>query len=150
MKSLVFTLVLMMCSGTASADIVCREKGSQMEVNRCAQDNYRKIESTLNDELDQFDVLLKEQPRELKLLRQSQSAWLGYVDAQMAFRFPTAEGADPIRYFGSMYWSEFYDAKSLYLQARIKELHQIRQMMPQWLEMRDVVDEAERQGARDE
>lgn len=150
MKSLALALALMMPCGLAAAVATCEEEGSQMDINRCAQDEYKASEATLADELRQLEVLLAQQPRELQLLRRSQVTWLDYVNAQLALRFPSADGTDPVRYFGTMYWSEYYGARSSYLLTRIDELRQIRRMMPQWLEMRDVADEVQQKGAGNE
>ena len=145
MRPLRFMLLLMTFCGTASADITCREEGTQMEVDRCAQDRYERSKADLDNELGRLELLLEKQPRELELLRRSQAAWIEHVNAELALRFPSPEGQKPERYFGSMYWSEYYSARAEHLLRRIADLRQIRQMMPNWLEMRDVVDDVSSQ-----
>lgn len=142
-------VVLMIAAGDGLAStIACQETGSQMEINRCSKDDYEASKVDLDKELRQLEMLLEGQPRELQLLGRSQSAWLKFVDSEMALRFPSPDGKDPVLYFGSMYWSEYFGAKAAIVRERIVQLRETFRMMPGWLETRDVADQVPLQRKR--
>jgi uncharacterized protein YecT (DUF1311 family) len=60
-------------------------------------------------------------------LREAQRAWLKYVDFHLKTIFTLNDGEVPTHRYGSIYISEYAEAKQALIERRIAELEELRQ-----------------------
>ncbi|MFZ0872032.1 MAG: lysozyme inhibitor LprI family protein [Rhodanobacter sp.] len=63
----------------------CSNATSQMAMNVCADQAYRKTDAELNAVYSQINVRLKQDKEATKLLVNAQKAWLAFRDAECTF-----------------------------------------------------------------
>lgn len=102
---------------------------SQAEMNEMALDELAKADDRLNEV---YQALLSERDREKKFvadLKQAQRAWLKYVDFHLKSVFTLNDGEVPTHRYGSIYLSEYAEAKKALLERRTAELEELRQQI---------------------
>jgi uncharacterized protein YecT (DUF1311 family) len=90
----------------------CDPAGTQLEMNQCASDDLRKADDELNAVYRQVLASMKGQPVAQQRLRAAQRLWVQLRDADLAARFPLAEGQNPYVEYGSIYPLEYAMAKA--------------------------------------
>jgi uncharacterized protein YecT (DUF1311 family) len=124
MKKITLTLALLLFSSMAYAEesaIECKEDGNQMEMNKCAYDEFQKADKELNKVYKELREAKKEDNLFLKNLKKAQKAWIVYRDADLDAQF-TCKGGD-LRYcFGSMYGLMLNSSKAELTNQRVKLL----------------------------
>lgn len=71
----------------AQQEIKCNDAGTQLELNACAADDFRKADRELNEV---YAALLKKEAGDrtfIKKLRAAQRAWLAFRDAELEATF---------------------------------------------------------------
>ncbi|CAA6810376.1 MAG: Unknown protein [uncultured Sulfurovum sp.] len=122
------TLCLALLLGTsiyalAEGGIECKEDGTQMEMNKCAYDDFLRADRELNHIYQALRRAKRENILYLRNLRKAQKAWLVYRDADLDAQF-SCEGGDLRSCFGSMYGLSLNSAKAELTNQRIKILRE--------------------------
>ncbi|CAA6818015.1 MAG: Unknown protein [uncultured Sulfurovum sp.] len=118
---LLATLVLATTLYGAEGPIKCKEDGTQLEMNKCAHDDFLKADKELNQVYKALRKVKKEDKLFLKNLKKAQRAWLAYRDADLDAQF-TCEGGDLRSCFGSMYGLLLNGSKAELTLQRVKIL----------------------------
>jgi uncharacterized protein YecT (DUF1311 family) len=66
----------------------CSEAKTQVEMNDCASEEFKKEDAELNRVYQEILKKYKDDPVFIKKLREAQQAWLKFRDAQFEARFP--------------------------------------------------------------
>ncbi|MCF3495285.1 MAG: lysozyme inhibitor LprI family protein [Stenotrophomonas sp.] len=116
MKAL-FALALLLGTAApawaASADADgCNPEGTQMELNACADRDFRKADAELNAVYRQVLAKLAGQPVALARLKDAQRLWVQLRDADLEARYPVGKDENPRVLYGSMYPMLYLHAKS--------------------------------------
>jgi uncharacterized protein YecT (DUF1311 family) len=121
MTTILSVLLLTSMAYSAEATLECKEDGNQMEMNKCAYDDFQKADKELNETYKALRAAKKEDKLFLKNLKIAQKAWLVYRDADLDAEF-TCKGGD-LRYcFGSMYGLMLNSSKAELTNQRVKIL----------------------------
>jgi uncharacterized protein YecT (DUF1311 family) len=124
MKTITTILSILLLTSMAYSvenEIQCKEDGNQMEMNKCAYDNFQKADKELNKVYKELRAAKKDDKLFLKNLKTAQKAWLVYRDADLDAQF-TCKGGD-LRYcFGSMYGLLLNSSKAELTNQRVKIL----------------------------
>lgn len=101
--SIVFLLIAAMTAigGQAHSADKCDPAGNQMEMNICAEDEFKKADAELNKV---YNTLLQKEKSDLlfiKKLRESQKAWIKFRDTELDATFACENSA--LVCWGSMY-----------------------------------------------
>ncbi len=80
----------------------CQSELSQMELNQCYCNEYRKANAELNKMYQQVLSANAGEPQVPEKLKAAQRAWLAFRDAQLEAIYPTT-GSDPREQYGSIY-----------------------------------------------
>ncbi|MGH9836125.1 MAG: lysozyme inhibitor LprI family protein [Blastocatellia bacterium] len=94
----------------------CAGLTTQSEMNRCAQDEYKKVDAELNRVYQQ--VISKLEPEHRERLKIAQRAWLTFRDAHCDCEAFTFNG-------GSMQPLSYYSCLSATTKERITQLRQL-------------------------
>ena len=121
MTTILAVLLLTSMAYSAEDGIQCKEDGNQMEMNKCAYDDFQTADKELNKVYKELRVAKKDDKLFLKNLKTAQKAWLVYRDADLDAQF-TCKGGDLKYCFGSMYGLMFNSSKSELTKQRVKIL----------------------------
>jgi uncharacterized protein YecT (DUF1311 family) len=113
----VFALALLLGTAApawaASADADgCNPEGTQMELNACADRDFRKADAELNAVYRQVVAKLAGQPVALARLKDAQRLWVQLRDADLEARYPVGKDENPRVLYGSMYPMLYSGAKA--------------------------------------
>jgi uncharacterized protein YecT (DUF1311 family) len=98
---------------------------SQAEMNMDSGKRLEKADAELNKVYKRV-LAQNEGDKEFSaVIKESQRAWLKYVELQMKVLFFVKEGENPREVYGSVYPTEFAEAKSTLIAARTKELKEM-------------------------
>jgi uncharacterized protein YecT (DUF1311 family) len=98
---------------------------SQAEMNMESGKRLEKADAELNKVYKQV-LAQNEGDKEFSaVIKESQRAWLKYVELQMKVLFFVKEGENPREVYGSVYPTEFAEAKAALITARTKELKEM-------------------------
>jgi uncharacterized protein YecT (DUF1311 family) len=95
---------------------------SQREMNAKAGEELGKTDAELNKLYQRVLQQRKGEPDFAEALKESQRAWIKYVDAHMKMLFFVKEGENPREVYGSVYPLEFAEAKTTLIKTRIGQL----------------------------
>ena len=95
---------------------------SQMELNEQAGKRLEKADAELNKVYKQVLAQHTADPEFTAVIKEGQRAWLKHVEAHMKVLFFVKEGENPREVYGSIYPTEYAEAKAALLNARIKDL----------------------------
>ncbi len=95
---------------------------SQMEMNEQSGKRLEKADAELNKVYKQVLAQRASDPEFLAVLKESQRAWLKHVELHMKVLFFVKEGENPREVYGSVYPTEYAEAKTALLNVRIKDL----------------------------
>lgn len=118
---LLATLLLMTIIHATNIPSECKEGGTQMQMNKCAHDEFLKADKELNVVYQELREVKKEDELFLKNLKKAQKAWLAYRDADLDAQF-TCESDDLRQCFGSKYGVLLNGVKTELTLQRIKIL----------------------------
>ncbi len=93
-----------------------------MELNEQSGKRLEKAEAELNKVYKQVLAQRASDPAFSAVLKESQRAWLKHVELHMKVLFFVNEGENPREVYGSVYPTEYAEAKTKLLNARIKDL----------------------------
>lgn len=99
---LALSALLIITLSTAVTAIECNPSGGQLEMNRCALDDYEKSDLQLNQTWNALIDRFKKDKKHVEQLRAAQRAWIKFRDAEVGALFPCDEPNKRIC-FGSMY-----------------------------------------------
>lgn len=121
---MIFFTLVWTASNSHADDIKCNSGGTQLEMNACARDVYKKADKELNQT---YHALIKKDENDsffIEKLRLSQKAWLVFQDAELEayFACPEERGA---HCWGSMYPMSFLHHKAELTRDRTKQLQRI-------------------------
>lgn len=122
MKTL-FALALLLGTAApawaASADADgCNPEGTQMELNACADRDFRKADVELNVIYRQVVAKHAGQPVALARLKDAQRLWVQLRDADLEARYPVGKDENPRVLYGSMYPMLYLHAKTRLTETR--------------------------------
>ena len=121
MKKTLLILVLLFSTNLYSQDIQCKEDGNQMEMNRCAYEDFEKADNELNKVYGKLRTKKKGNKLYLKNLKASQNLWIKFRDAELEMLFSCKD--ENIRMcFGSMYPLLFNGEKARITEERTVSL----------------------------
>jgi uncharacterized protein YecT (DUF1311 family) len=100
----------------ATADAVCGEANTQMEINQCLAAGYQRADKELNELYS--NTVDKQDPADRDHLQEAQRAWIKYRDAN-------CEAAAALYQGGSIQPSVRSECLRRNTRARVAELHQI-------------------------
>ena len=109
-------------SSAQDEKIVCRENGTQLELNQCAADDFARADNELNQVWKQILSKYCDRPLFLKKLKASQLLWLQFRDAELEAKFPYDKSENPRYEYGSVFpmcWAMY---KAQLTVARVKDL----------------------------
>lgn len=93
----------------------CGDSGNQFDLDRCADQDFRKADAALNATYRKVMERLADTSAKRKLLIEAQKAWLGFRDAQCAFA--TSDSLD-----GSMHPIVVSGCRKVLTETRTKTL----------------------------
>jgi uncharacterized protein YecT (DUF1311 family) len=111
----------MLSTSLLANDIQCNEDGNQLELNKCAYDNFQKADKELNKVYNQIRAKNKGNKLYLKNLKTSQKLWLKFFDAELNSIYSCDDKNKRIC-FGSMYPLLYNGSKTDLTQDRTKQL----------------------------
>ena len=122
MKRIIFAGLLAFSTNLlAEPDIQCNPAGNQMEMNKCAYEDFEKADKALNQT---YKALIKKSGDDktyIKKLRESQRAWIKFRDAELDAMFSCED--ENIRIcWGSMIGMLYPAAKQELTEERTKRL----------------------------
>ena len=104
MKRLLTLAVLLCAAAPAFAqDVVCNPGGNQLELNACADQEFRKADAELNAVYRQIVTRLAGEPVALAKVKAAQRLWVQLRDADLEARYPVGADENPRFLYGSMY-----------------------------------------------
>lgn len=106
----------------AQDDVKCNPGGTQLELDRCAADEFRQADDELNRTYAQAIASLAEQPFALAKLRAAQRLWITSRDADLEAQFPLQPGRSAFESMGSMYPMLYDFAKARLTRSRTEWL----------------------------
>ncbi|MBS0582187.1 MAG: DUF1311 domain-containing protein [Proteobacteria bacterium] len=115
-------IVLPIWSSAQDEKIVCRENGTQLELNQCAADEYTRTDNELNQVWKQIQLKYADQSLFLKKLKAAQLLWLQFRDAEMEAKFPVDKQENPRFQYGSVYPMCWAGYKAALTSARVRDL----------------------------
>lgn len=123
LTSLSFSFLFSLSGVSAAKDSEpqCNPEGTQMEMNRCAKDDYVAADKKLNATWKALLAKEKDNKAYIKSLRAAQRAWIKFRDKEIEAMF-ACEG-DKIRVcWGSMYPLLYHSEMTEITEARTKRL----------------------------
>ena len=101
-------------AGTAQADDApaCNPAGAQLELNACADQDFRKADAELNAVYRQVLALHADSPIALARIKAAQRLWVQLRDADLEARYPVGADENPRMLYGSMYPMLYSGAKA--------------------------------------
>lgn len=121
MKTTLVTLTLLLSSTLHANNIQCKEDGNQMQMNKCAYEDFKKADKALNKIYKALGQQNKNDKTYLANLKSSQLLWIKFRDAELNLVFSCAEENKRIC-FGSMYPLLYNSEKETITKARTKVL----------------------------
>ena len=113
--------MLLTMSTLYANDIKCNEDGNQLELNKCAYEDFKKADKELNSVYNKIRKKNKGDKLFLKNFKTSQKAWLKFLDAELNALYSCEE--ENIRIcFGSMYPLLYNSSKAELTEERTKQL----------------------------
>src|SRR5688572_13093405 len=122
MRLLILSCVVFACLGSAPAPVLAQ---SQMELNMQSGKRLEKADAELNKLYQQVLAQRKDDPEFTAVLKESQRAWLKFVELHLNMMFFVKKGENPREVYGSMYAMEFAEAKTDLLTARMAQLRNL-------------------------
>lgn len=98
---------------------------TQAEMNQEAGKELTKADAQLNKLYKKVLEQRTDDPEFTEALKESQRAWLKFVEAQMKMLFHVKEGESPREVYGSSYPTEYAGAKTALIEARIEQLKEL-------------------------
>ena len=123
MKRLAVSLVTCVLALTAAPRDVHAQ--TQAEMNEAAGKELTKADAQLNKLYKKVLDQRTDDPEFSEALKESQRAWLKFVDAQMKVLFHVKEGESPRQVYGSSYAAEYAASKTALIEARIEQLKEL-------------------------
>ena len=114
-------LLVSSMSYATESTLECKEDGTQQEMNKCAYDDFKNADKSLNKVYKELRKAKKEDKLFLKNLKKAQKAWIVFRDLDLDAQF-TCKSGDTRECFGSMYNLSFYSAKTQLTNQRVKTL----------------------------
>ena len=93
---------------------------SQAEMNQTAQAELEKVDAQLNKIYR--ELISKNDAESNKRLRETQRAWLKFVELHLQYSFPLEEGQSPREVYGSSYDLEYATIKKRLFTERVQQL----------------------------
>lgn len=121
MKIAIFTKILLLSTTLYANEIQCKEDGTQIEMNRCAYEVFKKSDKMLNKAYKKLREKHKNDKNYLTNLKNSQLLWIKFRDAELELIF-TCEDENKRICFGSMYPLLYNSEKETITKARTKVL----------------------------
>ena len=121
MKTTLLVLTLLLSTTLYAKGIQCKEDGTQLQMNQCAYENFKKSDKALNRVYKKLRVKNKNDKAYLKNLKISQRLWIKFRDAELDLTF-TCPSGNMRMCFGSMYPLLFNAEKTALTQQRVKAL----------------------------
>ncbi len=113
MKRLLTLAVLLCAAAPAFAqDVVCNPGGNQLELNTCADQEFKKADAELNAVYRQIVTRLAGEPVALAKVKAAQRLWVQLRDADLEARYPVGADENPRFLYGSMYPMLYSGAKA--------------------------------------
>lgn len=98
----------------------CANAQTQMDLNSCFCNEYKKADTELNRVYQQVLAANKDDAARTEKLKVAQRAWIAFRDAQMEAFYPTTE--DPRLTYGSVYQMCYCQAEQGLTEDRTKQL----------------------------
>jgi len=121
MKTTLVTLALLLSSTLHANNIQCKEDGNQMQMNKCAYEDFKKADKKLNKAYKALKNKNKNDKTYLSNLKISQRHWIKFRDAELELVFSCAKENKRIC-FGSMYPLLYNSQKAKITSDRTKVL----------------------------
>ena len=112
---------LLLALSTTAAAVECNPEGGQLEMNRCALDDYEQVDLQLNQTWKALIGRFKKDKTHVEQLRVAQRAWIKFRDAEAEALFP-CDDSNKRFCFGSMYPILHSVALTEMTEARIRSL----------------------------
>ncbi|MER2178783.1 MAG: lysozyme inhibitor LprI family protein [Stenotrophomonas maltophilia] len=113
MKRLLTLAVLLCAAAPAFAqDVACNPGGNQLELNACADQEFKKADAELNAVYHQIVTRLAGEPVALAKVKAAQRLWVQLRDADLEARYPVGADENPRFLYGSMYPMLYSGAKA--------------------------------------
>lgn len=113
MKRLLTLAVLLCAAAPAFAqDVACNPGGNQLELNACADQEFKKADAELNAVYRQIVTRLAGEPVALAKVKAAQRLWVQLRDADLEARYPVGADENPRFLYGSMYPMLYSGAKA--------------------------------------
>jgi uncharacterized protein YecT (DUF1311 family) len=116
----VLTLALVLCAAAPAfaQEVACNPDGNQLELNACADQDFKKADAELNTVYRQIVTKLAGEPVALAKMKAAQRLWIQLRDADLEARYPVGEDENPRFLYGSMYPMLYSSAKAALTTAR--------------------------------
>lgn len=118
------SLALLLCAAAPAfaQDVACNPGGNQLELNACADQDFRKADAELNAVYRQIVTKLAGEPVALAKMKAAQRLWIQLRDADLDARYPVGKDENPRLLYGSMYPMLYSGAKAALTTARVTYL----------------------------
>ncbi|HAV71761.1 MAG TPA: hypothetical protein DCX91_07560 [Stenotrophomonas sp.] len=115
---LTLALVLSAAAPAFAQEVACNPDGNQLELNACADQDFKKADAELNAVYRQIVTKLAGEPVALAKMKAAQRLWIQLRDADLEARYPVGEDENPRFLYGSMYPMLYSSAKAALTTAR--------------------------------
>ena len=105
-------LLLGAAAPVTAQEVACDPGGSQLELNACADQDFKKADAELNAVYRQVVARLAGEPVALAKMKAAQRLWIQLRDADLEARYPVGEDENPRFLYGSMYPMLYAGAKA--------------------------------------
>ena len=111
-------LLLGAAAPAAAQPVACDPGGNQLELNACADREFKQADAELNAVYRQILAKLAGEPVALAKMKAAQRVWVQLRDADLEARYPVGADENPRFLYGSMYPMLYSDAKAALTSAR--------------------------------
>lgn len=115
-------LLLGAVAPVAAQDVKCDPGGNQLELNACADNEFKQADAELNAVYRQIVAKLAGEPVALAKMKAAQRLWVQLRDADLDARYPVGDDENPRLLYGSMYPMLYSGAKAALTTARVTYL----------------------------
>jgi uncharacterized protein YecT (DUF1311 family) len=100
---------------------------TQREMNMEAGKTLEKADAQMNKVYKQILTQRTDDPEFVAVLKEGQKTWLKFMELHLKMLFFVKEGESPREVYGSVYPTEFAEAKTSLIEARVKQLRDLLQ-----------------------
>jgi len=114
------SLALLLCAAAPAfaQDVACNPGGNQLELNACADQDFKKADAELNAVYRQIVTKLAGEPVALAKMKAAQRLWIQLRDADLEARYQVGDDENPRLLYGSMYPMLYSGAKAALTETR--------------------------------